>query len=596
MATEMQPNHTTRSDDQDVERRLIQHSSGKKKLKYASYGLIIAILIIIVLLVLTIYYATSNESSSSSESASELTEEVDAPFCETETCYNLASDIQRSMNMSIDPCNNFYQYVCGGWQNEYNWELSKNELLTQNDELDVPRKQVFIDAITVSNHLWQQSSVITVKTFFDSCYSSKLELENIQSEQLLQEFMNMVNFSDFNLKNMNLTDIYDVEWDTESSLGFQQATAWMLLRGWDDLFRLFPEGSVGHAWIEQNAEIWLNYNRSEWESKMTETFIDLYQSLFDLTQEQSEFIADLVLDFMDQIAIITTADEAYLYFIFDPTLKNQYIRNMSIDEINDIFGGQIGLLDYKQLMIDTFQCINSECVDNIIYLEPGIQFFRNLTILINQTSPYIVQYWFFTNTLSNYFNYGHNEKSFEQLREEDRRDYCYDHILENFPFVYAYITAERTYSIEKYELALDTTERILIDGVASLISEADWLDDYSLKNSLEKANSMNLFVGITENLKNITFINEYYKDININLTNGFIRNYHLALEFNANNALKAFRGDEVNLVGSWPPILIIQTFWLTSTSAFYQPTPIGETKGNWFCMYVLHKLIEVQLL
>ena len=36
-------------------------------------------------------------------------------FCLTPTCLRLAARIKEDMNPSLDPCQDFYQYACGGW-------------------------------------------------------------------------------------------------------------------------------------------------------------------------------------------------------------------------------------------------------------------------------------------------------------------------------------------------------------------------------------------------------------------------------------------------------------------------------------------------
>jgi len=496
------------------------------------------------------------------------------------------------MNTSVNPCEDFAEYVCGGWQAENNWEISKYRSRDALSAISTKNKHIFINAITTESPLWDESSIAAAKMFYDSCYWSQLSEEDLQTEDLLKEFIKMVNFSDYTLNNVSLninsTEIYDIEWDAESAAGFQEAMAWTLIHEWDDLFKLYPVSTSGIA-IEQNAEKWISYNRSEWEDRMFETFIPLYQSLFGLTEEQALFIAELVLDFTDEVAAITTVDYTYL----DATLKLRHTRSTVGNELNQVLGGQIGLLDYEQLVIDMFECTDISCISTIIYYEPGIQFFRNLSIMINQTSPYIVQYWFFTDILDNYFNYGHNEESFAQSRLIDRRDYCYDQTKQSFPHVYAYILSLKEYSQEKHELALEITQRILSDGVAALMEEVDWLDTYSLNNSLKKAENMDLYIGIPPNISsNIDLINEYYDEIsmNLNLSNGFIKNYDLLLEFAAKNELKIISGESINLHDPWPLYFAIPEWyykWLTGVNALYVSEKIevfDDMKGNFFCM------------
>ena len=578
----------------------VQHDPHRKKFQYACYGLIIAGVIIIGLLITTIYYATavdkqsgsspdfSSGFSSNSSSESSADDSLLEPLCDTGACLNLASDILRSLNTSADPCEDFAEYVCGGWEAENNWELSKLDWYSNFLEMQQEIKEIFLNAIVTEKQLLKEPSVAAAKLFYESCYSSVVTEEDLQSEELLQEFIKMVNFSDYNPKHLksNSSAISDAEWDAETARAFQEAMAWTHNKEWFDLFHLFIEDD-GIVAIEQNPIFWLTYNRSDWETQMTETYIPLYESLFSLTEEQSLFIAALVLDFMDEVAAITTADDSYLDF----TVYLTFIRNMTISELNNLFGGQVGLMDYEQLLVDVFKCADTSCVDSVVYLEPGIEYFRNLASLINETSPYIVQYWLFTDILESYFNYGHQSESFAQSREDDRRDYCYNIIEENFGQVVGYILSLKTYPTQKSELASNITERVLKDGVTALMPEVDWLDDHSLNNSLKKADNMDFYVGIPPNFSNIDLINEVYNEItmNLNLSNGFIQNYDSILEFNKDNALKSFRGDSIKLHGSWPSLFSIPQFypfWLTGVNAFYAAANFGGEKGNWLCMYV----------
>ncbi|OUM67697.1 hypothetical protein PIROE2DRAFT_58570 [Piromyces sp. E2] len=58
--------------------------------------------------------------------------------CSTKECIETSKYILSNMDTSVNPCENFYQYVCGGWENE---NKSKKDIFGNlQSEVDVKKE------------------------------------------------------------------------------------------------------------------------------------------------------------------------------------------------------------------------------------------------------------------------------------------------------------------------------------------------------------------------------------------------------------------------------------------------------------------------
>ncbi len=224
-------------------------------------------------------------------------------------------------------------------------------------QLGNKQKEVFLSMFTENtDHLQKYNAVHKAKMFFDSCYNSEIQQEDIQSERILKEFISMVNFSDFSVD----TEAKNQQWTQPIINGFQDAMTWTLRREWQDLFYMnaYDEGML---LMHQQWKMWVKYDETRWRQRMNQTYIPLYQTEFGLTLNKAELIADLVIDFMNNVANITTADATY----WDYDELVQYFRNTTIDKVEDLFGNS-SILNYKQIMTDLFYCHSQYCVQGIV--------------------------------------------------------------------------------------------------------------------------------------------------------------------------------------------------------------------------------------
>lgn len=102
------------------------------------------------------------------------------PVCRKEECKSIATRMLSQMNHSVDPCEDFYDYACGG----YNFDNEYEENLKRIDK----------KLKTITNK--DVSYLRTFKNVYENCLSFH---ENYDFELRLQEGKNYITFSNSEL-------------------------------------------------------------------------------------------------------------------------------------------------------------------------------------------------------------------------------------------------------------------------------------------------------------------------------------------------------------------------------------------------------------
>ncbi|GFG28564.1 hypothetical protein Cfor_10702 [Coptotermes formosanus] len=99
--------------------------------------------------------------------------------CETEECKAAATQLLQSLNMSVDPCEDFYEFACGGWVERHPvlpTESHRNQFDIVMEKVDLELKEILEEA----EEPGEPSPVVAAKKAYQAC----MDTDYLESEGL----------------------------------------------------------------------------------------------------------------------------------------------------------------------------------------------------------------------------------------------------------------------------------------------------------------------------------------------------------------------------------------------------------------------------
>ncbi|XP_043477199.1 membrane metallo-endopeptidase-like 1 [Leptopilina heterotoma] len=500
-------------------------------------------------IVLYIFVIATAEQVENKAGENDLSSDV----CHSTECFQIAHDIWQSMNHSVNPCDNFYEYACGNFGSSN--PVPKSEMAWGT--VQKMRRKVRLRMLEMVTEKYNSSDILPmkqVKKFYRSCTNYfqiaqrglkhiKTYLAQIGGWPLIMEqeewSSNKISWQDINKfysRMIFLPSFYRVR----VTRHFKNLSDFTL--DVDNPFKVItilpptvPLKSMAlYSGKFFNKNITNMYDDGSY-ANYTVTMADI------LARSRSANISreQLLQDVENMIELEKKFQNISDTFDSEPN----YVK---IDELQEIYDKNAktpeSRMNWKELMTEFFDEAKVELNGDELFQVASDDHFEKLSEILENTDRRTLanyMHWHFVSYLlpytSLYFQafrinlFNHKEGIMEKPRWES----CIRNLA--MPRALAYQYVKKFFSKEdkdKVELIFIAIQKEMVKR----IKEANWLSDETKKDELEKIENMKINIGFPEWLNNETSLTEMYQGLVIG--NQYMENIISIKRFNAKKDLK----------------------------------------------------------
>ncbi|KAG7487325.1 hypothetical protein MATL_G00022030 [Megalops atlanticus] len=507
-------------------------------------------------------------------------------YCMTQECIEAAGSIISKMDRSVSPCDDFYQYACGGWLREnpipedsssygiYPW-LRQNVDLKLKELLESPIVPEDIEA------------VVKAKVLYRSCMNeTALELED--AKPLLKVLKQK------ELRWPVLEDSLGPAWQWEEK-------SFDLLQSIARIRTLFSRSVLVRLYVSPDDK-----NSNQYIIKLDQASLSLSSREDFITKTpEAQMYREALLSLMVDVAVMLGANqqtaqaqmkEAFAFEIelaeilipFENRTSESMYNKYSLSRLQKTVP-EFDWLEFVKAVVDTslypeLKSISSS--EQVIVRAP--KYFKDLFKLLGRkdkrtVANYIVWRAVFSRiaTLSRRFLYRYLD--FTRVTTgatslTPRWDKCVNYVENSLIYAAGRMFVDRHFQEDKKLMMEELIEGIRWAFIDILEKENDWMDEATKAKAKEKAHSVLAKVGYPEFILNDTYINEDIKRLSFSEQDYF---------GNVMQTLRFFAQSDI----AWLRKTVPRTEWFTNpttVNAFYSSStnqirfPAGELQKPFF--------------
>ncbi|KAG7199393.1 hypothetical protein KM043_014024 [Ampulex compressa] len=435
-------------------------------------------------------------------------------MCQSEECIKTAARVIGAMDRSVEPCEDFYKFACGGWiskhpipQSQASWDqlsLLREDLLKNlRVLLEEPDKEADLRPVKLARALYRTCmdtasvEALGLKPIFDVLTMLGLPTEPpVQGRMAAIDVATIAGIAQRALGLNILVNFYiseDIRDTTKNRMMMEQVSP-----GFSERYLLDP--------VRFRSEL-LEYK------KYTKAMVELAGA-----GDKSLGFANEILAFSTEIAKIMATPE-------ERRSANHLFHDVTVDELQQLTDLHVQQWNWTAYMDAVFYNTNVTIdpeTDRVIVMD--LHYLQKLPQLLAITPPATIArfiWWSIYSTVAPLtlqkfrdLGFQFTQKVFGLKEKTPRWKGCTANVNANFGMALSYVYAQKHFNERAREKALEMLLDIK-DAFDEMVSELDWMDVGTRARAHRKLYAMRPFVGFPEWITNPEELNKFYAEIDV---------------------------------------------------------------------------------
>ncbi|KAK6104828.1 Peptidase M13 family protein [Brugia pahangi] len=461
---------------------------------------------------------------SNTDSNKKIFEDIEKRVCLTKGCIQAANNLLMAMNLSADPCDNFFEYACGQWNRDH---MIPDDMFAYGTFASVRenvRQQMRV--LLESDEQPKSRSIKMTHIAYQTCMNVS-KIESVKSSQLLKSLRQLAkwplldnnnnNNKNWNENLFNLTNILASSRRYFGNEIFFQIYVYADAKNTTRNILYLDQGALGLG--RGSRDYYLNATMFAKHLNAYRKYqLDIIKLLLDdanITYNLSQLIIDLsdIINFETKFAEILVPEDdrrnsTRLYN--GKIISDLYTLFPKIDWLNFFY--QISPISIHNLIKNNTQIIIGE-----------VDYMYNIATLINNHSNYLLANYIFWRIVHSWVKildgrYEDIKHVFlrvmtGQQTKSPRWKECAQVTIGLLPLAGGALYVREHFDSTDKQEALKMIAN-LQEAFKELVDESDWMDEETKKVAIEKAVSMINNIGYPDFINNYTALDKHYEKLN----------------------------------------------------------------------------------